>query len=103
MDEFLNNAEDILMDDEAREVEISASELLNDDHIIDDIAEITDEDIENYSLDDDEEYVRDSEYLEDDEEDIPDEIIYTSSEDEEDESDDELEDSISDIIDDYED
>jgi hypothetical protein len=103
MDEFLNNAEDILMDDEAREVELSASELLDDDHIIDDIAEITDEDIENYSLEDDEEYIRDSEYLEDDEDDIPDEIIYTSSEEEEDEDDDELEDSISDIIDDYED
>lgn len=103
MDEFLNNAEDILMDDEAKEVELSASELLDDDHIIDDIAEITDEDVENYSLDDDGEYVRDAEYLEDGDDDIPDEIIYTSSEEEEDEDDDELEDSISDIIDDYED
>lgn len=97
MDEFLMNATDSILDDEAHEIEISASELLNDDYAIDDIAEITDEDIENCDMEEDIE--RDLEDLEDTDS-IPDEIIYSSDSYEEDDED--IEDDISDIIEDEE-
>lgn len=99
MDEFLMDAEDVLMDDEAEEVEISAAELLEDEgRAIDDIAEITDEDIENCSLDDiKDEYLSDVEDETDDYDDNED-IIYTSSEEEEETDDSNAEEDILNVL-----